>query len=372
MKEVSNIIEMSDINKYYDSVHALDSVSLSILNGEFYTLLGPSGCGKTTILRMLAGFEHPTSGTISLNREIINDLPPEKRKVNTVFQDYALFPHMTVWNNVSFGLKMQKLDKDEIASRVEAILYKVALNKYATRYPHQLSGGQKQRVALARAAVNNPLVLLLDEPFSALDLKLRRQMQKEMKEFQRQLGITFVFVTHDQEEAFSLSDRIVVMNHGRIAQIGTPQEIYEEPANMFVAGFVGDINTLPAIVVEKKEKNAKDEGAYLVSLFGVLFPIKTKKVLYIGEAIKVMLRPEDLRIDSIQCMPEGQPFLEGIIEEAIYKGATVDLYIKLGNGERLLASEFFNEDDEDIDYFRGEPVAIAWVDGWEVILKNEE
>lgn len=367
MKGQPPVIELVNIDKLYENYHALHSVSLSIHNGEFFTLLGPSGCGKTTILRLIAGFEHPTSGDILLKGAVVTTLPPEKRKINTVFQDYALFPHMSVFENVSFGLKMRNTPKDEIVERVRTVLEKVDLSQYGNRYPHQLSGGQRQRVALARAVINNPLVLLLDEPFSALDLKLRRQMQKEMKDFQRQLGITFVFVTHDQEEAFALSDRILVMEKGKATQIGSPQEIYEEPANMFVARFVGDINVLPATVIEKV-----DTERYMVSIYNEVFPIRSKKEFVVNEVIQVLLRPEDVRLNSIHMMQKGEPYLEGVIEEAIYKGATVDLYIKLNNGERFLASEFFNEDDPDIDYFRGEPVAITWVDGWEVALQHEQ
>ena len=366
MERQPPVIELINVDKLYDSYHALHSVSLSIHNGEFFTLLGPSGCGKTTILRLIAGFDNPTSGEILLNGSVVTTLPPEKRQVNTVFQDYALFPHMNVSQNVAFGLKMRNTPRDEIRERVRTVLEKVDLVQHSNRYPHQLSGGQRQRVALARAVINNPLVLLLDEPFSALDLKLRRQMQKEMKDFQRQLGITFVFVTHDQEEAFALSDRILVMEEGKATQIGTPQEIYEEPANMFVARFVGDINVLPGIVTAILENER-----YMVSIYGEVFPVRSKKKFMIHEVVQVLLRPEDVRLNSISAMNEGDPYLEGVIEEAIYKGATVDLYIKLKNGERLLASEFFNEDDPDIDYFRGEPVAIAWVDGWEVVLHHE-
>ena len=361
------LIEIQHVSKYYDAVHALDDISLSIDNGEFFTLLGPSGCGKTTLLRLLAGFEHPTKGEIFLNSVPISALPPEARKLHTVFQDYALFPHMTVEENVAFALRMSHRPKEEIVERVCSVLQKVDLLRYAKRYPHQLSGGQKQRVALARASVNNPLVLLLDEPFSALDLKLRRQMQKEMKEFQRQLGITFVFVTHDQEEAFALSDRILVMQDGRTTQLGTPKEIYEEPANMFVARFVGDINVFPAEIT-----HIIDKEHAIVCIYGTSFTVSIKKSFTVGEHVYVLLRPEDLRLESISKMPDDTPYLEGVIEEVIYKGATVDLYITLENGSRLLASEFFNEDDPDIDYVRGEPVAITWVQGWEVILNDAQ
>ncbi|MBG3877998.1 polyamine ABC transporter ATP-binding protein, partial [Desulfovibrio oxamicus] len=245
MAEQDHIIELRGVTKTFEDTVALDSIDLTIRNGEFLTLLGPSGCGKTTILRLLSGFEQPTSGEVRINGQVVNRVPPEQRQVNTVFQNYALFPHMTVRDNVAFGLKMQGVAADETARRVLDALRMVHLENFADRKPRQLSGGQQQRVAIARAVINNPLVLLLDEPFSALDFKLRKQMQLEIKHLQRQLGITFVFVTHDQEEAFAMSDRVVVMNEGRIEQIGAPKEIYEEPANMYVARFVGDINALP-------------------------------------------------------------------------------------------------------------------------------
>ena len=238
------LIEIRNLTKSFGNVKAVDGVSLEIQSGEFLTLLGPSGSGKTTVLRMIAGFERPDSGTISLNGREITDLPPYERDVNTVFQDYALFPHMKVLDNVEYGLKVKKVAKSERKERALKALGRVKLSGYENRKPSQLSGGQRQRVALARALVNEPKVLLLDEPLGALDLKLRHEMQLELKEIQRSVGITFIFVTHDQEEALTMADRIAVFNEGNIVQIGSAKEIYESPNSKFVAGFVGISNLL--------------------------------------------------------------------------------------------------------------------------------
>ena len=237
-----NIIELRGVDKSFEDTRALEGIDLSISNGEFLTLLGPSGCGKTTILRILSGFETPDQGDVSIGGQRMNDVPPERRQVNTVFQNYALFPHMTVRDNVAFGLRMQSCPKGEIEGRVLEALRMVHLEQYADRRPHQLSGGQQQRAALCKVLLREPEVLLLDEPFSALDYKLRRAMQLEIKRLQRRLGITFVFVTHDQEEAMALSHRIVVMNKGKFEQVGTPTEIYDNPATKYVASFIGEMN----------------------------------------------------------------------------------------------------------------------------------
>ena len=361
-----NIIELRGVDKSFEDTRALEGIDLSISNGEFLTLLGPSGCGKTTILRILSGFETPDQGDVSIGGPRMNDVPPERRQVNTVFQNYALFPHMTVRDNVAFGLRMQSCPKGEIEGRVLEALRMVHLEQYADRRPHQLSGGQQQRVAIARAVVNKPLVLLLDEPFSALDYKLRRAMQLEIKRLQRRLGITFVFVTHDQEEAFAMSDRVVVMTQGRIEQIGTPQEIYEEPSNLYVARFVGEINILPARIM-----SVPGEGIYIADISGRRFTLRTSRPFVAGDRVNVLLRPEDIRVYAHDDeRPEG-PYLTGRIEETVYKGATVDISIALDSGETLSVAEFFNEDDAEISYNRGERVAVTWVDGWEVVLPYE-
>jgi spermidine/putrescine transport system ATP-binding protein len=247
------VVQLREVSKVYDGQHALRDISLDVLRGEFLTILGPSGCGKTTILRLMAGFEKPTSGVVSINGQDVTGFPPERRNVNTVFQSYALFPHMNVFDNVAFGLRMKGRPAEEIAREVGEVLRLVQLDGFDGRMVNKLSGGQQQRVAIARAIINRPLVLLLDEPLSALDYRLRKQMQLDLKHLQRKLGITFVLVTHDQEEAFSMSDRVVVMNNGHIEQIGTPVSVYEEPRNLYVARFVGEINIIDAEVVEPGE-----------------------------------------------------------------------------------------------------------------------
>lgn len=261
---------------------------------SFLTLLGPSGCGKTTVLRLIAGLETVDSGRIMLDNEDITHVPAENRYVNTVFQSYALFPHMTVFENVAFGLRMQKTPAAEITPRVMEALRMVQLETFAQRKPHQLSGGQQQRVAIARAVVNKPRLLLLDESLSALDYKLRKQMQNELKALQRKLGITFVFVTHDQEEALTMSDRIVVMREGRIEQDGTPREIYEEPKNLFVAGFIGEINMFNATVIERL-----DEQRVRANVEGRECNIYVNFAVEPGQKLHVLLRPEDLRVEEI-------------------------------------------------------------------------
>ena len=365
--EQAPVFELRGVTKYFGTTCALHSVNLVIGNGEFLTLLGPSGCGKTTILRMLSGFESPTKGDIFLQGECVNALSSEQRQVNTVFQNYALFPHMSVWDNVAFGLRMQRLPKNEVNQRVAEVLRRVHLEGMADRMPRQLSGGQQQRVAIARAIVNNPLVLLLDEPFSALDFKLRKQMQFEIKHLQRQLGITFVFVTHDQEEAFAMSDRVVVMNEGSIKQIGSPKEIYEEPENLFVARFVGDINVLEGEVTE-----VRDGGSLTADIEGISFSLRTRREFTAGDKVKVLLRPEDLKVHLEHEQALEPPFFSGRIDETVYKGATVDIILTLDNGKTLQAAEFFNEDDEDINYRPGDKVTVSWVEGWEVVLEDEE
>ena len=364
--ENAPIIELRGVAKFYGDTAALHNINLEIANGEFLTLLGPSGCGKTTILRLISGLEKPSQGELLLNGINIADTPPEKRQVNTVFQNYSLFPHMSVWDNIAFGLKMKRLPADEIDKQVREVLRRVHMELLARRMPSQLSGGQQQRVAIARAIVNNPLVLLLDEPFSALDLKLRKQLQIEIKMLQRQLGITFVFVTHDQEEAFAMSDRVVVMNEGAVMQVGTSQEIYEEPQNLFVAGFVGDINVLEATV-----KAVREDGTYLADVEGVEFPLRTERELEAGENVKVLLRPEDLIVYLEKEKALNPPFFTGKIEHTVYKGATVDILLTLDNGKVLQAAEYFNEDDEDISYREGDRVCVSWIEGWEVVLDEE-
>ena len=359
-------ITLDSLRVSYHGNVVLKPLSLTIEPGEVLALIGPSGSGKTTVLRAIAGFVQPAGGRILIGDTDVTQLPPYKRGLAMVVQNYALFPHMKVEDNVAFGLRAQKQPRGLIAERVTEALKIVGMADYATRYPHQLSGGQQQREAIARAVVNKPLVLLLDEPFSALDYKLRRAMQLEIKRLQRRLGITFVFVTHDQEEAFAMSDRVVVMNQGRIEQIGTPQEIYEEPSNLYVARFVGEINILPARIM-----SVPGEGIYIADISGRRFTLRTSRPFAAGDRVNVLLRPEDIRVYAHDDeRPEG-PYLTGRIEETVYKGATVDISIALDSGETLSVAEFFNEDDAEISYNRGERVAVTWVDGWEVVLPYE-
>lgn len=357
------LLSLRNLTKQFDGKTVLDALDLDIADGEFITLLGPSGCGKTTLLRLMAGFEHPDAGSISLAGEELTDVAPENRPLNTVFQHYALFPHMSVFDNVAYGLKMEKRPKDEIRQRVEDALAMVQLQDYMNRKPHQLSGGQQQRVAIARAVVKRPKMLLLDEPLSALDFKLRRTMQVELKRLQRELGITFVFVTHDQEEALSMSDRVVVFKDGVVQQLGTPREVYERPANLFTARFVGETNFFPGRV------EAADAGdSITVDVLGLKRTFRRPDFAVAdGQALHVLLRPEDIRVLA----PDDTEGLPGRVVERNYKGSTLDSVIHLEDGTEVLASEFFDEDDPTFDYRLGEPVRVSWVDGWEWLLPEE-
>ncbi len=318
------------------------------------------------MLRLIAGLENADAGRITLDAQDITDVPAEHRHVNTVFQSYALFPHMTVFENVAFGLRMQKTPATEITPRVMDALKMVQLEEFAQRKPHQLSGGQQQRVAIARAVVNKPRLLLLDESLSALDYKLRKQMQNELKALQRKLGITFVFVTHDQEEALTMSDRIVVMRDGRIEQDGTPREIYEEPKNLFVASFIGEINIFDATVIERidaQRVRANVEGRECV-LYAA-FPVTA------GQKLNVLLRPEDLRVEEINGDGEADGLI-GFVRERNYKGMTLESVVELENGKIVLVSEFFNEDHPDFDHSLDQKMAVTWVESWEVVLADEK
>ncbi len=369
------VVQLRNVTKVYDGQHALKDVSLDVQRGEFLTILGPSGCGKTTILRLAAGFESATSGSVFIDGRDVTDLPPERRNVNTVFQSYALFPHMNVFDNVAFGLRMKRRPAAEIVTEVRETLRLVQLEGFDTRTVGKLSGGQQQRVAIARAIINRPLVLLLDEPLSALDYRLRKQMQLDLKHLQRKLGITFVLVTHDQEEAFSMSDRVVVMNNGHIEQIGTPVSVYEEPRNLYVARFVGEINIIDAEVVEL------DEGRARVRAQGLDVFMRTSHAFRPQEKVHILLRPEDLRVETLKDLAEdpelGDVFardrsLVGTVEETIYKGATYDVVVRLDAGGIVTATEFFNEDDETVYFKAADRVAVSWVEGWEVVLPYEK
>ncbi|WP_232470211.1 MULTISPECIES: spermidine/putrescine ABC transporter ATP-binding protein PotA [Methylococcus] len=351
------------VSKRYGSHCALRDFDLDLREGELLTLLGPSGCGKTTVLRLLAGFETPDSGEIFLDGRKLAGVPPEARNVNTVFQSYALFPHLSVFENVAFGLKMRKLRGAEIRARTEAALRMVRMEGLGGRRPMQLSGGQQQRVALARALVNHPRVLLLDECLSALDYQLRREMQLELKRLQRQTGITFVFVTHDREEALSMSDRIAVMRAGRIEQLGPPRDIYERPANLFVAQFAGESNVLETTVTA-----ITGPHTLTVELAGTPLLVRTDRKFDIGAGLTLVLRPEDVRVHE-EAAAEGG--LTGHVLERTYRGVTLDTLIALDAGPRIKASEFFREDAPALDHQPGQRVWVNWTPGWEIVLPHD-
>jgi spermidine/putrescine transport system ATP-binding protein len=320
-------VELRSVTKRFDGFVAVDDLSLELGGGEFFTLLGPSGCGKTTTLRMIAGFERPSEGEIRIEGDDVAQLPPHKRPTNTVFQSYALFPHLSVEANVAFGLKRKKVAKDEIAERVRAELERVGLASDANRRPSQLSGGMQQRVALARALVNLPKVLLLDEPLGALDLKLRKELQVELKRIQRDVGITFVYVTHDQEEALTMSDRIAVMNRGRVEQVATPEEVYDRPATTFVAGFIGVSNLMPATVTGSQEVKL-DEGTTIST---------PTDGFSSGDRCHAVVRPEKLRVEMGENGdgPAGLPLVEGTVTSSLYLGTATQIAVDLGEGVRM-------------------------------------
>jgi spermidine/putrescine transport system ATP-binding protein len=343
------MVELQQITKRWGGFTAVDAVDLSIRGGEFLTLLGPSGCGKTTLLRMISGFEIPTAGRVLLDGQDVTHAPPYRRETNQVFQSYALFPHLSVRDNVAFGLRMKKVPASEIKSRVEEAVAMVALGGMGDRRPNELSGGQKQRVALARAIVNRPKVLLLDEPLSALDAKLRHAMQGELKRLQSRLGITFVFVTHDQEEALTMSDRIAVMNRGKIEQLGPADEIYHRPRTSFVADFVGLTNILPG------EATGGPQGVRVR-----LDPTLTLNCVETGFAntsatgqLRLSIRPEKINLTPHQ--PPGENAFVAVVEQELFKGATKELLLRTESGLGLTAV-VTNESQLEAVYRRGDRV----------------
>jgi putative spermidine/putrescine transport system ATP-binding protein len=327
-------IRLAGLRKSFGPVTAVDGIDLDIADGEFFSMLGPSGSGKTTVLRMIAGFELPTAGTVMLSGRDVTRVPPFDRDVNTVFQDYALFPHMNVQANVEYGLRVRKVPRPDRQARAEQALASVRLSGYGDRKPSQLSGGQRQRVALARALVNRPRVLLLDEPLGALDLKLREEMQVELKAIQREVGITFVFVTHDQDEALTMSDRVAVFNQGRVEQVGAPAEVYERPASAFVAGFVGTSNLLTGAVAQR----------------------------ILGRTGVFSVRPEKIQVTAAGTpAPSGCISADGRVAEVVYAGPTTRLVVDLDAGERLVVLQQNQQTTSaDVAALRDRPVSLCW------------
>ena len=357
-------IILTSVTKQFGNTVAVDDVSLQVEGGEFFSLLGPSGCGKTTTLRIIGGFVYPTAGEVHINGELMAETPPYRRPVNTVFQNYALFPHKTVAQNIAFGLQMKKASKAEISDAVESSLDLIQLPGYGDRKPDELSGGERQRVALARALINEPTILLLDEPLSALDLKLRKQMQLELKALQRKVGITFVYVTHDQGEALALSDRIAVMNEGKILQVGTPSEIYDSPQNRFVADFIGTSNFLEGTLISENEITLTTEPPLkIICTLNSEVPPKT--------SVTIAIRPErfDLRTTPD---PDISNFLRGVIQDESYLGTTLQYTVQTDYPTPLIAHQQNTGTRETHRFQRGDTVYLQWTPENAIVLKSDE
>ena len=356
MSDAGVAISIRGVRKSFGDVHAVDGISLDIAEGEFLTLLGPSGCGKTTTMRMVAGFEEPDEGTILLRGNDVVGVPPNKREVNMCFQHYALFPHMNVAKNIAYGLKLKKVEKAERDRRVAEMLALVRLEGHEERKPAQLSGGQQQRIALARALVNRPAALLLDEPLGALDVKLRKQMQLELKRIQHELGTTFVYVTHDQDEALSMSDRIAVMNQGVIEQLGGPREVYEQPATPFVADFVGVLNAMDVRVDEV-------DGEDLVMKIGdgerIVVPVgPTGTDAAVGTSLLVAVRPERVELAAGDALTNGASRLSGTVGQVVYLGTLTQFHVDTSIGKRLIVHHL--SDDRSSSIREGDAVVLTW------------
>ena len=370
MNDADRPIEVGlyDVTKRFADVVAVDRVTIEIGRGEFFSLLGPSGCGKTTSLRMIAGFEEPDEGRIVLSGDDIGGVAPYRRNVNTVFQSYALFPHLTVHENVAFGLKRKRTPKSQIRERVRRYLDLVQLRGYDDRRPSQLSGGQQQRVALARALVNEPAVLLLDEPLGALDLKLRKQMQLELIRIQREVGVTFVYVTHDQEEALVMSDRLAVMSQGRVEQIGFPEDIYERPGTRFVAGFIGTSNIIEARVVGRLGDYLQVESAPGDRL---LVAPPQGRAVRAGDLVAFTVRPEKLRVAAADdAVPGEMCTTVGTVEDVVYQGVSTQLVVRTDEGSTLVA---FRQNSERVSDAGtpGSRARLVWSPEFNVVLADE-
>jgi spermidine/putrescine transport system ATP-binding protein len=353
-------IRLEGVTRRFGELTAVDGISLEICAGEFFSLLGPSGCGKTTTLRMIAGFEEPDDGRVWLAGEDVTKVSPKRRNVNMVFQDYALFPHMSVAENVGFGLKLKHVKRDEITARTNEMLEIVRLGKHSDRRPGELSGGQRQRVALARALVNRPAALLLDEPLGALDLKLRREMQLELKRIQKSTGTTFVYVTHDQEEALTMSDRIAVMDGGRVQQLADPRSLYERPQTSFVADFIGTSNA-----VHVKISRREGELAVMELSDGTRICVDCPHAA--GESVQITVRPEKIRIGADQDTARSR--VQGTVVERIYLGSLSQVLVELGTGERLVVHEL--NDDYVSTVEAGDPIELSWAARHSLVVDRE-
>jgi spermidine/putrescine transport system ATP-binding protein len=343
-------VQLDSLTKRFDDVTAVDAISVEVKGGEFFSLLGPSGCGKTTTLRMIAGFEPPSSGRILLDGIDVGNRPPHRRNVNTVFQSYALFPFLTVAENIAFGMRYKSVPKSEVNARVTEALELVQLSGFEKRRPNQLSGGQQQRVALARALVLRPAVLLLDEPLGALDAKLRRTLQVELGALQKQVGITFLYVTHDQEEALTMSDRLAVMNHGQIVQLGTPEEVYNEPVDAYVADFLGVSNLMDAQV----ERGGGGQGRCRLRLGDFVLEAETGQLDATG-AVKVAIRPE--RVDLSPYGTDGSNRIAGMVERLVFLGSTTQIFVRLATGAAL--QTIVRNAGTALPYRQGTPVSVG-------------
>ena len=357
-------ITLTSVTKRFGDTVAVDNVSLQVEGGEFFSLLGPSGCGKTTTLRIIGGFVYPTAGEVRINNEIMAETPPYRRPVNTVFQNYALFPHKTVAQNIAFGLQMKKTTKTEISDAVERSLELIQLPGYNDRKPSELSGGERQRVALARALINEPTILLLDEPLSALDLKLRKQMQSELKTLQRKVGITFVYVTHDQGEALALSDRIAVMNHGKILQVGMPSEIYDSPQSRFVADFIGTTNFLEGTLISKNEVALTMEPTSNI----ICTPTSD---ISMNTPVTIAIRPEriHLRMTPTADVPN---LLRGTIQDDSYLGTTLQHTVQTNYPTPLTVHQQNTGGRDTPRFQRGDTVYLQWTPENAIVLKTDE
>ena len=356
-------VQIENVSRAYGSFKALDDVSIDIKKGEFFSLLGPSGCGKTTLLRIIAGFDSPDTGILLFDGKEILSQPPEKRHVNTVFQSYALFPHLTVYENVAFPLRLKKIDKNLIDSKVREYLHLVQLDSHIHKKPGKLSGGQKQRVAIARALINEPSVLLLDEPLSALDAKLRQNLLVELDHLHDQIGITFIYVTHDQSEALSVSDRIAVMNQGKVLQVGTPYEIYESPATDFVARFIGETNLFEATVVSCEPYEDYFMTTLDIAALDSLVKVTDYDNLEKGQQVSFTVRPEKLKITGERPNKVGKDInlFHGIVEEPIYSGFQSKYYVLLENSTVIkVIQQHANYMDEGPEIDWKDSVFVSW------------